>query len=436
MQALKVSANNRFLMTEDGAPFFWLGDTAWELFHKLSREEAALYLESRAEQGFNVIQAVGLAEVEGLTKGNAYGRKPLLHNEAGLNDPAQPDVSGDYSYWAHMDFIIDKAAELGLYMALLPTWGDKINRMWGEGPVIFTPDNARVFGQWIGARYRDRSNIIWVLGGDRPLHTREHFEIIHGMAQGIKEGDGGEHLITFHPMGGQSSSQHVHEEDWLDFNMIQSGHGAGVRDNYTKVEADYARTPIKPTLDGEPCYEDHPIGFNPALGYFDSADVRTAAYYAVFAGAFGHTYGHHSIWSMTTEPKDYFIVTWKDALDRPAANQMKHLKTLLLSKDFYSRVPSQELILDNYTGSNYIAATRGDGYALLYCPNGLPAQVNTTLLPEVQLQASWYNPRSGEHSSDWQVERKDSAESGISFTPPSSGRGDDWVLVLEWSEER
>ena len=45
---LKVSDNKRFLVKEDGSPFFYLGDTAWELFHRLNREEADKYLDNRA----------------------------------------------------------------------------------------------------------------------------------------------------------------------------------------------------------------------------------------------------------------------------------------------------------------------------------------------------------------------------------------------------
>ena len=56
--ALKISDNRRYLTDENGDPFFYLGDTAWELFHRLDREEADYYLETRAEQGFTVIQAV------------------------------------------------------------------------------------------------------------------------------------------------------------------------------------------------------------------------------------------------------------------------------------------------------------------------------------------------------------------------------------------
>ncbi len=82
---LQVSGNKRFLVTADKQPFFWLGDTAWELFHRLNREDAERYLKNRASKRFTVIQAVALAELDGLTVPNAYGHVPLRNN-----DPTQP----------------------------------------------------------------------------------------------------------------------------------------------------------------------------------------------------------------------------------------------------------------------------------------------------------------------------------------------------------
>src|SRR3954451_857211 len=114
---LKVSSNKRYLVTADNKPFFWLGDTGWELFHRLTREEADKYLQNRADKGFTVIQAVALAEMDGLHVPNAYGEVPLEND-----DPTRPREA----YFQHVDYIINKAAELGLYIGLLPTWGDKI----------------------------------------------------------------------------------------------------------------------------------------------------------------------------------------------------------------------------------------------------------------------------------------------------------------------
>lgn len=136
---LQVSSNKRYLQTADGKPFFWLGDTAWELFHRLTREEAEKYLKNRADKGFTVIQAVALAELDGLHDPNPYGEISLEND-----DPAKPREA----YFQHVDFIIRKAEELGLHIGLLPTWGDKVFKdRWGMGPEIFNVDNVRVYGK-------------------------------------------------------------------------------------------------------------------------------------------------------------------------------------------------------------------------------------------------------------------------------------------------
>ena len=155
---LKVSANKRFLEFQNGTQFFYLGDTAWELFHRLTKTDAERYLENRREKGFTVIQAVALAELDGLNVPNMEGEKPLINN-----DPATPNEK----YFAHVDWVIKKAEEKGMFIGLLPTWGDKVDKQWGVGPVIFNPENAFQYGKWIGTRYKDYQNIIWINGGDR-----------------------------------------------------------------------------------------------------------------------------------------------------------------------------------------------------------------------------------------------------------------------------
>src|SRR5262249_4378326 len=154
---------------------------------------------------------------------NPYGHVPLKDN-----DPARPVEA----YFEHVDWVVRRAEELGLVIGMLPTWGDKWNKKWGEWPEIFTPENAAIFGEFLGKRYRDRP-IIWVLGGDRPIENDRHRAIMRATAAGLKKGDGGRHLLTFHPMGGKSSAQWLHREEWLSFNMLQSGHNYDT-DNYNR----------------------------------------------------------------------------------------------------------------------------------------------------------------------------------------------------------
>jgi hypothetical protein len=417
---LKIHTNRRFLVYADGTSFFYLGDTAWELFHRLNREEAVRYLEDRAAKRFTVIQAVVLAECDGILGPNALGDTPLLQN-----DPTQPNEP----YFAHVDYIVERAAALGLYIGMLPTWGDKWNKKWGAGPEIFTPENAHIFGQFLGRRYRDQP-LIWILGGDRPVETEGHRSIIRAMAEGLREGDGGAHLISFHPMGGHTSSEYFHDQPWLDFNMWQSGHNRN-RDNYAAIAADYALTPTKPCMDAEPGYEDHMAAFNPENGYLDDYDVRKSLYWALFAGAHGHTYGCHPIWQMWRlglKPISWVRRPWDEALSLPGAGQMQHARALLLSRPFFSRIPDQALIVSDVgAGTHHIQATRDEdrSYAFVYVPMGTPVEINLEQLSGATLVAHWYNPRTGTAQRAGSFPRVGTH----TFTPPAAGP--DWVLTLD-----
>jgi hypothetical protein len=434
---LKISDNCRFLIQADGSPFFYLGDTAWELFHRLNREEADRYLANRASKGFTVIQAVALAELDGLNTPNAYGHRPLIDN-----DPTKPDMKDGPAndYWDHVDYIVDQATARGLVIGLLPTWGDKWNKKWGVGGGSFTPQSAAAYGEWLGRRYKDKA-LIWILGGDRPIETDQHRDVIRAMARGLSQGDGGTHLKTFHPPGGNGSSTWWHDDDWLDFNMRQNGHVAEFTGRYDQTRADYDRTPIKPVLDGEPIYEDHPISFDPKkFGHSIAADVRRPLYWDLFGGACGHTYGHHSVWQMYDpqrgQPINNPLLPWYEALDQPGAGQMQHAKHLLLSRPFLTRVPDDTVIVTDRVptsvpgaGRYRFAATRDESgsCAMVYAPAGRAFRVRMDKISGPTVKAWWFNPRTGEAKSIGEFPNTGERE----FTPPDAGELLDWVLVLD-----
>jgi len=420
---IKISDNRRFLIHSDGRPFFYLADTAWELFHRLDRPQTLRYLADRAAKGFTVLQAVALAEVDGLHTPNAEGHLPFEND-----DPTRPVEA----YWRHIDWVIDEAAALGLHIGLLPTWGDKWNKAWGAGPQIFTPDNAFAYGRWLARRYHDKP-LIWITGGDRKVETPLHHEILSHMARGLREGDKGEHLISFHPPGGGGSSQYFHAEPWLDFNMWQTGHTRN-SDNYNKIAQDYGRNdPVKPVLDAEPGYEDHPSAFNLDNGFLDDYDCRKAFYWATFAGACGHTYGCNPIWQFWRpgyEQRSLCRHHWEDALHMPGSGQMRHGRALLESRPYLSRIPDQSLIAsDNPGGSHHVQATRDaeGSYALVYCSSTNPVTIDLTKMRGNRLAAWWFDPRDGTARRAADVDRAKGRES---FQPPKIA-GPDWVLVVD-----
>lgn len=429
LKPIRVSDNRHFLVTDDGKPFFWLGDTAWELFHRLTLDEIIFYLDTRQRQGFNVVQAVALAEQDGLRVPNANGDLPFT--DSAFTQPNE-------AYFRLVDSVIELAAERGIYIALLPTWGDKVRLAWGSGPVIFDPPRAQQYGEWLGARYRGRENVFWINGGDRPAVQDgvDDRPVWEALARGVRRGFGAEALISFHPPGGCGSSQYFPDADWLSLHMWQSGHVQVDAPNWEYITQDWERSPTKPTLDGEPCYEDHPIDpflrhWQPEYGYFRDYEVRKQAYRAVFAGACGHTYGHHSIWQFYDSGRaaiNFPWCDWREALERPGAQQMRHLRALIEALPFTAHVPDQSIVLsDTGTGSEHIRAIRdGDGrYVLVYIPTAERAvTLDARKLHGERAAARWYDPRTGEYVRIGTI----TAQQPQTFvTPP---QGPDWVLML------
>ncbi len=433
---LKISDNGHYLQQADGTPFFYQGDTAWELFHRLDREEAEMYLKNRAAKGYNVIQAVALAELDGIGTPNAYGHLPLIDR-----DPARPAVKeGEQNdYWDHVDYIVKRCNELGMYVGLLPTWGQ-----WWMNDVIFNKQNAEEYGRWIAERYKD-CNIIWILGGDRNPSKKEHQDIINAMAHGIRSVDKTS-LITFHPSGWETSSKWFHNEKWLDFNGRQSGHNQRYNSN-ERISHDFALTPTKPIIDLEPLYEDHPLEFKPdEEGHSISWDVRRVMYWSVFYGSAGVTYGHHSIWQMydpdkNHSPKNRPLMAWHEALDQPAAGQTIYLRRLIESRPFFSRTPAPDFIVTDDIKSSvpgagryrFMATMDADGsYAMVYAPIGRTFSVKGSMLKAKTLTAWWYCPRTGKAEKIGTIENSDR----LTFTPPMPGEATDWVLVLDDATKR
>ncbi|WP_300598219.1 glycoside hydrolase family 140 protein [Niabella sp.] len=440
LQPLKISRNKRFFQTADGKPFFWLGDTGWLLFVRLTREEAIAYLDARKQQGFNAIQVMVLHDVKNAR--NVYGDYAIEGGDVSkpvITPGADPADSVAYDFWDHADFVIREAAKRGLYMALVPVWGSNVK----EGRVTAT--QASVFAKFLAERYKDQSNIIWMNGGD--IKGTDGLDVWNRIGSTIKQYDPG-HLMTFHPRGRYSSSDWFHHAAWLDFNMFQSGHRTYAQDtsiseknhfgedNWKYINVDYQLKPAKPTLDGEPSYENIPHGLHDSLQpRWNATDLRRYAYWSVFAGGAGFTYGENAVMQFNAKGfkgANYGVTqNWKQAVHAPGAQQMQFIKELLLSYDYNSRVPAQEILVDNRgTRYDYLLATKGRGYAMVYTYSGKPFKVDLSRLGFKPAKAKWFYPATGKF-----VTVKLTQSAGIiTFNPPNAmidAEGKDRVLVLE-----
>lgn len=432
--SLHVGGNGKYLFHGE-VPFFWMGDTSWLLLQRSSREEADAYLRNRADKGFNVIQTDFIHTVPQI---DHYGSHAIEND----TDFAKPLTEGEYTYWDHVEYIISKAEELGLYMGLLPIWGSSIVKR-----DYLTVEAAAAYAHFVGQRFQKYPNIIWIMGGD--VRGDVHPEIWDTIAPILKSYNP-ERLICYHPFGRTSSSQWFNDREWLDINMFQSGHrrydqrdlkswddlSGGDEwfgeDNWKYVLRDHRRDVIRPTLDAEPSYEQIPKGLHdPKEGLWQDHDVRRYAWWSVLAGACGFTYGSNAVMQFLKpcyKPNYGADCNWDEAVHHPGSGQVVLLKRLMERFPYWTGGPCQQM-LEGFEGEQYmrVSAFAGRDFAVFYDYTGRPFEVKLGMLSGERVNAWWMDPSNGSLSYIGALENK-----GIhTFTPARRHLGhNDTVLVL------
>ncbi|MEM8733384.1 MAG: DUF4038 domain-containing protein [Planctomycetota bacterium] len=429
LSPLQVTPNHRYLQRGDGQPFFWMADTAWELFHRLNLAEARRYLDRRRSQNFNVIQAVILAEMDGIRVPNRQGHVPF-ESLSPLVPSTEPGEGNDY--WDDVDAVLDMAEKRGFYVLLLPTWGEWVTPRFAEPAIFSEPQVAYDYGRFRGDRMKERSNLIWAMGGDRRPHEKPWArDVWNAMAEGITDGvagssrfdgqaDWAQTLMSYHCMA--SSSSLWIDAPWLDFHMWGTYHST--KDwarSFEMTRKDLEVDPNRPTLNSEPCYEEIPRDYRGDNGYFGADEVRRAAWWSVLSGTFGHTYGAHPIWQMWGAPETAkpqvplpklspTRMDWDEALALPGAGQMQYLRRFMESLgDFTSLRPRDEFLINRDENSDsssegYVACAVGTDFAVAYIP-GLPLREELSKPTRLEFQLGvfsgasaqwfWLNPRDG-----------------------------------------
>jgi len=399
---LSVSENGRYLVKNDNTPFLWLGDTGWGLFQKLTRDEVDFYFKNRAEQGFSVIHAAAVhknpfivPELE-----NCYGDKAFVNEVTmlpALTEGNDPNDAEAYDYWDHVDYVVNKANEYGLYLVFVPLF----NMAEGDGYNLINLDNAYNYGRFLGNRYKDKTNIIWCMGGDVLAENEQCKTIWNLLAKGITESVAGKEdysktLMTYHVRGGHSSSDYFENAPWIDFHMIQTW------DSYTTiyglVSRDYRKKIVKPVLHGEGAYEDGPeYPTKPITPY----KIRKQAYWATFAGGM-HTYGNTNIWSFGTNPK-YLTEDWKEAVLSEGAKSMAIYHDFLQSVNWWDFAPDQTVITKGAGAGdslNVAMSSVDSNQILVYLSE--PAEVTldlNKLADSAKVPGEWINPKTGKRKS-------------------------------------
>jgi Protein of unknown function (DUF4038)/Putative collagen-binding domain of a collagenase len=407
---LRLSTNRRYLVDQNNAPFLLQGDAGWSLITATSDAEVEQYLGNRRDKGFN---AVLMELIE-----HRFCRKPPL-NAAG---DAPFIIPGDFStpnekYFAHADWVIHKVGEYGMQVLLTPIYLGYVgtDEGWIEELLKLEPEKCLAYGRYLGQRYKDFDNIIWVMGGDRnPETAREKVDLI---ALGIRESDR-RHLFTAHCHPENSAVDRYGQGGWLDINSTYTYEIV-----HRKLLADYNRKPVWPFFLIETTYE----------GEHNASEVqlRRQAYWAVLCGGFGHVFGNNPVWHFDGPTLFPVNKTWQESLDLPGSVGMMHWGRLFRSRPWYDLVPDQDhkVVTDGlgeFNGMSYLAAGRTpDGKTVIaYLPSRRTITVDMSKVAGQRAQGWWFDPRSGAASEAGEFPTTGRQQ----LTPPAEG---DWVLVLD-----
>ena len=496
MDRLRISDNGRYFVHEDGTPFIWLADTAWTVPARLKWDDVQYYMKTRKEQGFTVLQMVVLDPEFNEEMRNPCGIRAL--EDGDLLKPVE-------AYFSYVDWVLDQAEAYGFYVLLLPLWGEMVVGWdWGGGthPKYMTAENAAAYGKWLGSRLRHRNNLLFCLGGDRmPVCRGEDFrQVWRELAEGLSEGLTGTRLcynadreewkkllITYHACHeaetGECStfSYWTPEDQWISFTMLQSGHGA-FKKNYELIEAERApkmmsgrneaedapkmasgrsetelaakMTPdsgtdaaqglVYPVWDGEPAYEMMPMTWpvKDLNSFHDSYIVRKRAYWALLAGAFGHTYGHASVWCTATEKDKNEICrcTWAEAIHSEGSKQMKILRDFLEAFPLHRFELCQERLLRQTSAGDELdlheqaACCRENGLMLVYFAADTGEEIDTEGLFNGSVYGAWFDPKDGSMTEPRELSNRQNPHViGVRNDSPD---GKDRVLILAASPEK
>jgi hypothetical protein len=307
---LKLAENRRFLVDQKGEPFLVVGDTAWSLIGQLGQGEIDRYLEDRRKRGFNSI-IVNLIEHKFCTD------PPRTH--AGLAPFAK---QGDFStpspyYFNFAHKVVKQANDHGIIVWLFPAYlgfggGDEgwFREMKASGRA-----KLRTYGRFVGRRFVDLPNIIWVLGGDFTPKKEDEWTIAE-VAEGILEEDS-KHLMSGHGSPGDSAIAALGDQKWLAINSVYSYS----KTLFRSIQTEHQRFPIRAFVLMESTYE----------GEHDSTpeQIRRQAYWAILGGACGQFFGNNPIWHFNGPGLFPANSTWPKDLDGTGSRDMARLGQLL-----------------------------------------------------------------------------------------------------------
>jgi hypothetical protein len=378
---LEVSSDGRHLVNALGSPFLLTGDSAWSLFAQPTLLEAEAYLQDRADHGFNLV-------VSSLIE-HKFTINPPLTVDGIAPFTGAPFATPNEAYFARADQLIDYADGLGIVLLLGPVYVGYqcTDEGWCVEIEAASLTDMRTWGQFLGERYADRDNIIWLIGGDAdptPI-AGELREVVAG----IRDYDSRTLISAFNHRETQAIT-YWPGETWIQVNNVFAARTA----LYQYTQACYEVSPPLPFFLIEGFYENE---YSATL-----QQIRSQAYWTVLTGGIGAIFGNCPLWHFGYSSDWCSLTNWQDQLAAPGADQMTHFRALFESRRWAELVPDRDntvLIAGAGTAGadDYVlAAAAADSSSIIaYVPTPRALTFDTAGLGSGAVRAWWYDPSQG-----------------------------------------
>ena len=412
---LKLSSNKRYLVDQQNVPFLINQASSWGLIQSLSEADAAGYLDALKQRGFNTVM-VSIVSYDTRMAGkppNWQGTSPFK---------VQWDYSTyDEAYFAHADRVIDLAKDRGMLVTLVPSYlgyASEPNQGWFDELLGANNSVAKslAYGRFLGQRYKNFGNIIWVAGGDNtPAAGSELENRLKAIIDGIRENDS--HLWTAHwdSVGHGNGVASTENPTFASYMSLNGYYAYDYNLTYQRDLGFYNRTPAMMMFHLDQSYEGEAGG--------TPDNIRRKAYDVMLMGGAGSSFCAGQNW--------WGFLNWKTSMDTPGTQQTTLWYRLFASRHWYELVPDQDHTavtagLGEWGSLDYVAAARtASGSTLMaFLPSSRKVTVDMTKLSGAQAKAWWYNPSNGQSTSLGTFPTTGTKD----FTPPSAG---DWLLVID-----
>jgi hypothetical protein len=413
---LHTEAGKRYLIDAAGRPFLMQADTAWSLIVQPTDAEVDQYLDDRRARGFNtfIVNLIEHKFADNPPK-NAHGDAPFL-------------TPGDFStpneaYFAHVDWVLTRAAQKGFLVLLVPAYlgYDGGDEGWYQEMVANGTTKLRQYGRFLGQRYQNYTNILWIHAGDYNPPDRTLTEAV---AAGIRDFDA-DTLASAHCNGGTAAIEYWGGEPWLQVNTIYTSRNP----IYDAALTQYQRPEQMPFFLIESAYEN---------GKENASElrVRTQAYQALLTGATGQVFGNNPIWHYDGPGLYQASLTWQQSLGLPGSQSMTHLWNLMSPRQWWRLVPdvnNTTLTAGISTGQDRAVAALADNrtFAIVYVPSIRGVTIDLSKLAGPNVTARWLDPTNGSYSDVAGSPFPASGSRVFTATGTNSGGDGDWTLVLE-----